>query len=305
MLHSKVSIESLNDGYLKDPKKMVDYFEEKYTNQIKELVDDFLTYKNKRIILLAGPTSSGKTTTSHLIRKTLEKKGIPTLTVSLDDFYLPYHLRPILADGSKDNESIYALDLKAINNFVKNVLKYGKAKMPVFNFLTRNPEPEKVDVKINSNTIIIFEGLHALNPDLFENSLSLAYRVYISPRVDFYLKNKLLLSASDLRLMRRCLRDVLTRGTKIGSTIAGWKYVRESEDLYIKKFKETADYFVNSSMSYEVLLYAKYLKPLLMSTEGSKQALKLIRILDWCEHMDKAFVPKHSMLWEFLVYDDE
>ncbi len=305
LLHEKVSIESLNNSFLKEPKKLIKFFENRYKEQIKELVDDFLTFKNKRIILLAGPSSSGKTTTSHLIRNTLKRKGFNTVTISLDDFYLPYDKRPLMPDGTRDNESIYSLDLKSINNFVKSILKHGKAKMPVFNFLTRSPEDEKVNIKVDSNTIIIFEGLHALNPDLFENSLSLAYRVYISPRTDFYLQNKLLLTSTQLRLMRRCIRDIYTRGTKIGSNLAGWKYVTESEDIYIKRYKETADYFVNSALVYELLLYAKYLKPLLMATEGSKQALQLIRVLDGCEHMDKKLVPPQSMLWEFLVYKDD
>ena len=176
-------------------------------------------------------------------------------------------------------------------------------EMPIYNFVKNRPEDEKQKVEIEENTILIVEGLHALNPDLFNSKeiQSLAYKIYIAPNVDFYLSDKLVLNASTLRLMRRGLRDYYKRGATIEQTLKTWNHTVESENLYIKPYKTTVDYIINSTHKYELLLYAKYLKPLLVATEGNKQIYPLMKTLDACEQINKILVPEDSMLWEFLV----
>lgn len=303
-LKEKLSVEELNKLALDDIEELILQSEEKYHKQIRELVEDFSSYNYKKIILLAGPTSAGKTTTSHLVRKELEKRGKKTVTISLDDFFLEYEKRPRLKDGTVDNESIDSIDVPYIESFTKELIETGKANMPIYNFIKRAREPQTVEIKADENTVIIFEGLHALNPKLFSDMSELSYRIFLAPNVDFYLDNKLVLQAKNLRLMRRCIRDTYSRGTMPETTLSMWKFITDCEEIYIKPYKYTADYIINSTHNYEPLVYAKYLKPLLETTENNEMANELIEILNACEKVNKKFIPDNSMIWEFLVHKD-
>ena len=208
LLKEKESIENINEMAIKDIEGFITQEEEKYHSQVRELVEDFLSY-NKKIILLCGPTSAGKTTTSKIIMDRLKQFGYNSLSVSLDNFLVPLYERKVLKDGALDYDSFSTIDTELFNSFIKDLIRYKKAEMPIYNFVKNRPEDEKQKVEIEDNTILIVEGLHALNPDLFNSKeiQSLAYKIYIAPNVDFYLSDKLVLNASTLRLMRRGLRD--------------------------------------------------------------------------------------------------
>lgn len=302
LLKEKESIENINEMAIKDIESFIKQEEEKYHSQVRELVEDFLSY-NKKIILLCGPTSAGKTTTSKIIMDRLKQFGYNSLSVSLDNFLVPLYERKVLKDGALDYDSFSTIDTELFNSFIKDLIRYKKAEMPIYNFVKNRPEDEKQKVEIEENTILIVEGLHALNPDLFNSKeiQNLAYKIYIAPNVDFYLSDKLVLNASTLRLMRRGLRDYYKRGATIEQTLKTWNHTVESENLYIKPYKTTVDYIINSTHKYELLLYAKYLKPLLVATEGNSQIYPLMKTLDACEQINKILVPEDSMLWEFLV----
>lgn len=301
-LHEKQTIEQLNSIATTDIKYLIQTEEEKYHKQIEDLVEDFLSYDNKRIILLAGPTSSGKTTTSKIIDEQLEKRGYSCETISLDDFLLPLESRAVLKDGSLDYDSFATMDVKAFNAFIKKLFHDKEAFMPKYNFVKNRPDDELVKLTIKENSVLIVEGLHALNPNLLQTkeNKNFAYTVFICPNVDFYLNNKLVLEAQNMRLMRRALRDYYKRGASINETLRTWQHTIDSENLYIKPYRHTVDYKINSTLRYEILVYAKYLRPLLEATEGEKLSYPLIQTLDACEKLDKNLVPADSMLWEFL-----
>ncbi len=302
LLREKESIENINHRAVTDLENFITEEEEKYHSQVRELVEDFISSK-KKIILLCGPTSAGKTTTSKIIINRLKQLGYDSISISLDNFLVPLSERKVLRDGSLDYDSFATVDVDGFNSFIKDLFRYKKADMPIYNFVKNRPEDFKQPVEIKENTVLIIEGLHALNPDLFtitENK-NIGYRVYISPNVDFYLNNKLVLDAKQLRLMRRSLRDYYKRGASIEQTFKTWKHTLESEDLYIKPFKPTVDYIINSAHKYEILLYAKYLKPLIMQEEDNKNTYVLLKSLDACEPINKILVPDNSMLWEFLT----
>lgn len=302
LLREKESIENINHRAVTDLENFITEEEEKYHSQVRELVEDFISSK-KKIILLCGPTSAGKTTTSKIIINRLKQLGYDSISISLDNFLVPLSERKVLRDGSLDYDSFATIDVDGFNSFIKDLFRYKKADMPIYNFVKNRPEDFKQSVEINENTMLIIEGLHALNPDLFtitENK-NIGYKIYISPSVDFYLNNKLVLDAKQLRLMRRSLRDYYKRGASIEQTFKTWKHTLESEDLYIKPFKTTVDYIINSALKYEILLYAKYLKPLIMQEEDNKNTYVLLKSLDACEPINKILVPDNSMLWEFLT----
>ena len=302
LLREKESVENINHRAVTDLENFITEEEEKYHSQVRELVEDFISSK-KKIILLCGPTSAGKTTTSKIIIERLKQLGYDSISISLDNFLVPLSERKVLRDGSIDYDSFATIDVDGFNSFIKDLFRYQKADMPIYNFVKNKPEDFKQPVEINENTVLIIEGLHALNPDLFtitENK-NIGYKIYISPSVDFYLNNKLILDAKQLRLMRRSLRDYYKRGASIEQTFKTWKHTLESEDLYIKPFKTTVDYIINSAHKYEILLYAKYLKPLIMQEEDNKNTYALLKSLDACEPINKILVPDDSMLWEFLT----
>ncbi len=302
LLKEKDSIENINARAVSDIERFITEEEEKYHAQVNELVEDFLSTQ-KRIILICGPTSAGKTTTSKIIIKRLEQKGYDSVSISLDNFLVPLSERKVLADGALDYDSFATIDVKTFNKFIKDLMQNFHADMPIYNFVKNKPEDFKQPVEIKEHTVLIIEGLHALNPDLFtitENK-NIGYRIYIAPNVDFYLNGKLVLNAKSLRLMRRSLRDYYKRGTSIEQTFKTWKHTLESENLYIKPYKQSVDYIINSTHRYEPLLYAKYLKPLLLQEEGNEELYTLLKPLDACEKLNKILVPDDSLLWEFLV----
>lgn len=302
LLKEKDSIENINARAVSDIERFITEEEEKYHAQVNELVEDFLSTQ-KRIILICGPTSAGKTTTSKIIIKKLEQKGYDSVSISLDNFLVPLSERKVLADGALDYDSFATIDVKTFNKFIKDLMQNFHADMPIYNFVKNKPEDFKQPVEIKEHTVLIIEGLHALNPDLFtitENK-NVGYRIYIAPNVDFYLNGKLVLNAKSLRLMRRSLRDYYKRGTSIEQTFKTWKHTLESENLYIKPYKQSVDYIINSTHRYEPLLYAKYLKPLLLQEEGNEELYTLLKPLDACEKLNKILVPDDSLLWEFLV----
>ena len=302
LLKEKDSIENINARAVSDIERFITEEEEKYHAQVNELVEDFLSTQ-KRIILICGPTSAGKTTTSKIIIKKLEQKGYDSVSISLDNFLVPLSERKVLADGALDYDSFATIDVKTFNKFIKDLMQNFHADMPIYNFVKNKPEDFKQPVEIKEHTVLIIEGLHALNPDLFtitENK-NIGYRIYIAPNVDFYLNGKLVLNAKSLRLMRRSLRDYYKRGTSIEQTFKTWKHTLESENLYIKPYKQSVDYIINSTHRYEPLLYAKYLKPLLLQEEGNEELYTLLKPLDACEKLNKILVPDDSLLWEFLV----
>ena len=302
LLKEKESIENINNKAETDLENFITEEEEKYHAQVRELVEDFLA-SGKKIILLCGPTSAGKTTTSKIITERLAQFGYEATSISLDNFLVPLSERKVLSDGALDYDSFATIDVENFNSFIKDLFRHQKAEMPIYNFVKNRPEDYKQLVEITEHTVLIIEGLHALNPDLFtitENK-NIGYKVYIAPNVDFYLNNKLVLNAKMLRLMRRSLRDYYKRGASIEQTFKTWNHTVESENLYIKPYKTTVDYIINSTHCYELLLYAKYLKPLLMQEEDNKATYELLKPLDACTPINQILVPDDSMLWEFLI----
>lgn len=289
----------INELALTDPKKLIEDSEELYHKQINDIVNDIVTKNCYKFILLAGPSSSGKTTTSNLICKSLSEQGYESLVVSLDDFYLDLNNRPKLPNGEYDYENITALDLDYINKFVDDMFEKGEALMPEYNFKTGRREEEYKHIKLNPNTIVIMEGIHALNPIMFKRHNDAMYRIYICVNTNFEIDDKIIMPAQKVRLMRRLIRDLLNRGASLERTFHMWQSVLDGENLYIKPYKNTADYLINSTHAYEPLMYADKLLPLLKQEEN-EQAKPLIEMLEQCEKLSPTLLPENSLLHEFL-----
>ncbi len=292
-------LEKINALAIKNPLKLIEDSEDFYHKQINDIVNNIVTNGKYKFVLLAGPSSSGKTTTSNLICKELAEHGFESLVVSLDDFYLDLETRPRLPNGDYDLENITALDLAYINQFVDDMFTKGEALMPEYNFKTGKREEKYKNIKLNTNTIVIMEGIHALNPIMFKKHNEAMYRIYICVNSNFDYNDKIIMPAQKVRLMRRLIRDFLNRGASFEHTFSMWQNVLNGEDLYIKPYKNTADYLINSTHAYEPLMYAQKLLPLL-ENEKNEQARPLIEMLKKCEKLSTDLLPTNSLLHEFL-----
>lgn len=292
-------LEQLNKLKEQNVKTFVENCEKAYQNQIKEIVDDITKNDNIKVILVAGPSSAGKTTTSNLLTKNINEKGKTALVVSLDDFFIDRAKTPKLPDGNYDYENIKSLDIEYFNKFLKDLIENNYALMPVYDFITGTRKKEYIPVSIDNNTIVIFEGIHALNPILINIHQDSIKKIYIATDTTYIYDKMKQIQPVDVRLMRRLVRDVYTRGHSISTTFSMWQNVLDGEIKYIDPYKHLADYNINSSHHYEIYLFAKYLAPLLKSS-NCEESKKLSNFLEKCDTLDKSVIPNNSLLQEFL-----
>ncbi|MDD4816210.1 MAG: nucleoside kinase [Clostridia bacterium] len=292
-------LEIVNLEAKKNIKQFVETSEKIYKSQIEEIICQ-ICEKNFKIVFVSGPSSAGKTTSSELIAKGLNQKNIGCIAISMDDFFLSKKHTPLLPNGEYDNENVTALDIPYFNNFIKEILKNGKALLPRFNFLTGNRSGYE-EIVLKKNDVLIVEGLHALNPIFAEKEK--IFRVYVAVNSNFIIGKEIVISCKQVRLMRRLLRDYYNRGNSIEETLNAWKYVCMGEDKFVIPFRNSADYIINTVHMYEPLLYDTYLKPLLKKVKNNEQAEKLLKVFDKTGQLNREVIPETSLLWEFVPKD--
>lgn len=284
----------INNNVINQVENYIIECENNYRNQIKNIVENVKNNSKIKFVLLAGPSSSGKTTTSFLIKKYLQDEGIGSRVLSLDDFFVARKETPLWEDGSLNFESINAIDWKLFDECVENLLEGKEVVLPRYNFFTGERELSDTKVSLN-NEIIIIEGLHALNK-IIDNFIPLenSYKVYISVDSSVVCQNNITLSARDIRLIRRSIRDAYTRGTSVAQTFLTWPRVNKGEDMYIAPFKNSANYFINSFHPYELGIYRGILKQLNTDVTHLEEMLHDFTITR------KELVPEISLLREFV-----
>ena len=258
-----------------------------------------------RIVMLAGPSSSGKTTTASIIDETLEREGGRAYVVSLDDFYLNRGEGPKLPDGSDDYESVWALDVPLIGDSLSRLIRNGRAALPLFDFTTGTRRAERMQIRLKKNDMLIIEGLHALNPVITDGlppeDLALLY-ISVSSRI--VAENNIYLNKRDLRFVRRMIRDYRFRASSPEHTFRLWRNVLTGEDMYLFPYEDRAQFRINSLHPYEPCVFAPKAISLLQTVpEGSpfrKNALLLAEKLSGFARADSAVVPENSLLQEFL-----
>lgn len=257
-----------------------------------------------KVVLIAGPSSSGKTTTSRKLSMFLNTFGLNPKPISLDDYFLPREETPKLPNGDYDFESLRAIDIDLFNNQLKKLLNNEEVIIPTFNFKTGIPEFNK-SLKLNDNDIIIIEGLHCLNEELTKSiPKENKFKVYVSPLTDLNVDNYNMVSTSDNRLLRRMVRDNRTRGYSAEYTIKTWSRVRDGEEKYIFPYQEEADFVVNSALIYEIGALRQYAEPLLYNIDINspyyEEARRLLRFLNMFLVVPTENIPKESILREFI-----
>lgn len=282
--------------------------------QLSEIMQDYkllniaeqivLNKDNYRIILLSGPSSSGKTTTSKKLSLYLKSLGLNPTHLSLDDYFHERDETPLGPNGKPDFESLQAIDVKLFDSQVSKILKGNKVTVPTFNFVDGRKEYKRV-VELKENDILIIEGLHALNEELLTNvPKKQKFKIYLSPLTYLSIDNDNRISMTDLRLLRRMVRDNRTRGYNPSKTLAAWQDVRDGEEKYVFPFQDNADIMFNTSLAYELAVLKPYAEPLLFTISeddpGYETAQRLLSLLKNVLPIPSESVPQVSILREFI-----
>ena len=278
--------------------------QEKQVAKIAEKIAD--GYKEGiRIVLISGPSSSGKTTFCKRLQVQLTTNLLHPVGISLDDYFLNREDTPKDEHGEYDFESLYALDLPYFNKDLKKLLSGEEIDWPTFNFETGQRVFKGKKLKLRENSILVIEGIHALNPELTEFiDDKYKYRVYVSVLTSISLDNHNWIPTTDNRLLRRIIRDYRFRGYSAEDTINRWPSVRRGEDKWIFPYQENADAMFNSAMLYELAALRKFAEPILAqvpeSSKANAEAYRLLRFLRYFNYIPTEELPGTSLLREFL-----
>lgn len=275
--------------------------------QEKLLADiaDEIVSKNKRIILIAGPSSSGKTTFSHRLSIQLEIAGLTPHPVSMDDYFLDRELSPRDENGNYNFETIASLDVDLLTKHINQLLNGEEVDVPSYNFVTGKREYHGHKLKIGQKDVLVMEGIHGLNGTLTnEIPEDAKYRIYVSALNQINLDEHNRIPSSDGRLLRRIVRDAMTRGNDARETIFRWDSVRKGEEDNIFPYQEEADVMFNSAQVYEIAVLKQYAEPLLFAVPKDcpeyQEAKRLLKFLEYFLNIPSEAIPKTSLLREFI-----
>ncbi|MDY5058801.1 MAG: nucleoside kinase [Bacilli bacterium] len=277
---------------------MQDY---KLLNIAEEIV---LNKDDYKVILLSGPSSSGKTTTSMKLSLYLKSLGLNPTHLSMDDYFLERDETPLGPNGKPDFESLNALDIKLFDSQISKLLKGTKVTVPTFNFISGKKEYKRT-IQMQKNDILIIEGLHALNENILKNiPKKNKFKVYISPLTYLNIDDDNRISMTDLRLLRRIVRDNRTRGYSPSTTLNNWEDVRKGEEKYVFPYQDNANVMFNTSLAYELGVLKTYVEPLLYTVKADDPeyltARRLLELLKCVLPISSESVPQISIIREFI-----
>ncbi|MBQ8602404.1 MAG: nucleoside kinase [Bacteroides sp.] len=298
--------EACNQGHATQLINVSEALQEK---RISQIADEIFHRKEQgqplKLILISGPSSSGKTTFSKRLSVQLMANGIRPYPVSLDDYFVNREQTPRDANGDYDYESLYALDLDFFNQQLQSLLNGEEVELPRFNFTTGKREMSGTRLKIDENMILILEGIHALNPELTAHlPVESKFKIYVSALTTILLDNHNYIPTTDNRLLRRIIRDFKYRGYSAEETISRWPSVRAGEDKWIFPYQENADVMFNSALLFELAIIKDYAEPILRKVPNNRpeysEAYRLRKFLEYFVPLQDKELPPTSLLREFL-----
>ena len=300
------SIGELNDMIVSSqPGELINLSESIQDFRLQVIANEIKLNDNKiKIILLSGPSSSGKTTSARKLSVFLKTMGLNPVPLSLDDYFLNRDETPLNENGKPDFESLRAIDIKLFNSQIAKLLKGSKVIIPRFDFITGKKIFEKT-IQMKENDVLIIEGLHALSDELLKDiPRNKKYKIYISPLVYLNIDDDNRINQTDIRLIRRMVRDARTRGYSPSQTLATWQEVRNGEEKYVFPYQDSADIIFNTFLAYELPVIKVYALPLLYKVKINDPeymtALRLIRLLDLVLPLPSDDIPSLSIIREFI-----
>lgn len=291
-----------------DEKKIRDYIclsESLQARKIASIADD-ISSRPVRIVLIAGPSSSGKTTFANKLCVQLRMLGHDALRISLDDYYVSKDKTPIGPDGKPDYEALEALDLDLFRQNMADLLNGDQVQLPKYDFSSLGRFYDGKQSHLDSESIAVVEGIHGLDPQLLPSfNDDSVYRIYISALTQINLDDHTRLSTTDSRLLRRLVRDSRTRNTDALATLRMWPSVQEGAQKYIFPYQNNANIMLNSALDYETAVLARFAVPLLKQVKPSNEeyyttARRLLKILGCIHPIRSSLVPQDSLLREFI-----
>lgn len=300
---------SLNSRVLAgDASQMIKVGEALQEKTLARIADTILERHNKngvKIVFVAGPSSSGKTTLSKRLSIQLRVLGLEPETISLDNYFVDRERTPRDENGDYDFESLAAVDVEAFNADLNRLFAGEEVEMPKFRFTDGKRYYDGTTLQLSERGILIVEGIHGLNPGLTPHVEDhLKYKIYASALTTLSLDNMSVISTTDNRLLRRIVRDSKYRGRSAYDTLKGWASVRRGEDKYIFPYQEQADVMVNTALFFEISILKHYAQPLLVrvpaNTPEYAEALRLLKFLDYFVEISDRELPPTSILREFL-----
>ena len=302
-----LNLEDINERCRRDPAEFVASCEQSYTNVIENVAERICAGCEERMILLLnGPSSSGKTTTAHRIRDAAQRKGIRTHSISMDDYYLSRNTYsvPKDEDGADDLESPLCMDLPLLSEHLAALCEGKTIEVPKYDFMTHRRTEEREEVRLGKGEIAVIEGIHALNDVITGKIKEHAIGVYMAVGTEVVLSNDWRLAPHELRFVRRAIRDRNFRDAPISDTIRMWRSVRRGERLYIRPYIPSASYILNTYLPYEDCILMNQLR---QEAEPYHQDMidaglePLVRALDRFELLENLeLIPPQSIMHEFI-----
>ena len=278
----------------------------RYRGQLFTLVDKILNSKNKvKIVLLSGPSCAGKTTTANLLKQILELKGKNVDRISMDDFFIDLDKRERLPNGELDYDSPNAVNYDLMRECFGSLLSGKDTYFPTYDFQLSKSMPNSKLYKYKMNSIIVFEGIHVLNPQLLNNLGTKDYfRIYVSP-IKSFKKGNQILTSKELRLIRRSVRDMQRRNVSIKQTVEMWESVVDAEEAYIEPFRTKVDYYVDTTHDYELGIYKGEIERFVKEGKLNMEDVPSWDILGSVDAISKDVIPSTSLMWEFVDKDEK
>lgn len=301
------NVGSINDKIVSDDIKDIilvgEGLHEKKISRIADYIHD--NKEKKKIVLIAGPSSSGKTTFSKRLSIQLKVLGLKPYNISADDYFVGRNDTPVDENGEYDFESIEAVDVELLNRDLVDILGGKEIELPRFNFLTGEREYRGDKYKMEDNSIIIIEGIHSLNEKMTHSVMKEnKYKIYVSALTQLNIDNHNSLYVSDVRTLRRIIRDNRSRGSNAENTLMTWPSVRAGEEKNIFPYQEEADVMFNSTIVYEVSVLKKYAEPLLKEipkeSPAYTEAARMLKLLRFFQVLDERLIPDNSIIREFI-----
>ena len=276
-----------------------------HEKKIAQIADKITERKNVKMVLIAGPSSSGKTTFAQRLGLQLKINGLKPVTISVDNYFVERKDNPKDENGDYDFECLEAIDLKLFNNHIKTLLDGGKIDVPTFDFKEGTKKYNGKKMKLASDEILVIEGIHCLNDKLTESiPMDQKYKIYISDLTVLNIDYCNRISTTDTRLLRRIVRDNNFRGYTALHTLSTWSSVNRGENKNIFPHQENCDAMFNSSLIYEISVLKKHALPQLEKITNEEkeysEAKRLVEFLKYFEDIDEEFIPRNSLLREFI-----
>ncbi len=297
-----IEIARINQGIENDPKEYVRRVNEDYQYKLSKIVDEIIKNRNdKPVILLSGPSGSGKTTTALMIEKLLDERGHESHTLSMDNWFCPLTEaeKKLAADGKMDLESPMRVDSDLLNKQIEDISACREIELPKYNFKTSTRTGSGKKFKRNKGEIVIFEGIHALNPSVITVPDSMINKIYVSVRTRISGED-IILHPSRVRLMRRMIRDKNFRKRSLRETMNMFQSVEAGENKYIMPYKYRSDYDVDTFMAYELSAYRNDLLDQLQELNDVPEVQECINVLEKLTPLAKKYISRDSLICEFI-----